>query len=116
MTMDTEFDTVVGGDRDVIGCDCSVVVVVDVVGCVCIIDGVAFAFTDFAGFTDFADSAGVTVIVESGVFIAGLDGVSIVGFGAVGVVSLVLLMLDANYIVDVAEIVRRLKFRKNLPE
>ena len=80
--MDTEFRTVVRGDGVVIGGDGSVFV--GVVGCVCIVDGVGVVVT----FTDFADFPGVTV--ESGVFIVGLDGVgldclSLVGFGAVGV-------------------------------
>ena len=92
--MDTEFDTVFSGDGVVIGGDGCVVV--GVVGCVCTVDGVGVevAFTDFNDFTDFVDFAGVTVIVESGVFIVGLDGValdgvSFVGFGTVGVVSVV---------------------------
>ena len=85
-----EFAIVVRGVGVVIGCDDCVVV--GVVGCVCIVDGVGVV----VAFTDFADFADVTVIVESGVFIVGLDGVglsllgfSAVGVGVVGVVSVV---------------------------
>ena len=54
-------------------------VLVDVVGCVCIVVGVVVAVADFAGF------AVVTGIVSSGVFIFGLDGDGLDGVGLVGV-------------------------------
>ena len=82
----------------------------------------------FVGVADFAGFAGVTGIADSGIFVVGLDGVGLVGVGLVGfgvvcvvgdvcvLIVLVLLVFDANYIVDVAEIVRRLKFWKNVTE
>ena len=68
----------------------------------CVFDGVGVV----AGVVDFVGFAGVSGIVDSGVLLVLVLVVLLV------LLLLVLLVFDANQFVDVAEIVRRLKFEK----